>query len=553
MLGGVQQQEGLDGAHRGLAALILAHGHQAAFEHPGRCWHRRIRFHPQRGDGQVAEVGRLGARVDEDAAALGVVAEASDHVRGQGVEHRLAWVQPDARRFVVRLGAIHAEPLAQGHVVGGERRQQGVQSARLLRRQREDAVQIPADGQAEQPGARGHELAHVAGGELQVAFAFDVAAQLRHAPGHVAAHAMDAALGLAQRGDALRRQGVHGPQRLAFASRRERLAHHLLQGDVFEQAADHVEHLVRAERVANGLQFLEQPGQHAAFAGARGDQIGDGDVPGLAVAVDAPHALFQAGRVPRDVVVGHAGAELQVDAFPGGVRGDAEAGAVGLPEVLYLFFPRAPIHAAVDVGDVAGVAQPFQATHQVVQRVAVLGEHQPLLRRPARPVFAAGGTVFQHLAQLHELGLVALVDHLPRHAEKAGQRLHFRMQVFNGHRHHRAQHLGLEVLVGLVRLAFPVVVVRAMRVEVVLAPVQTTALAGKLLQRRLARLQIRRGAFQPFDAAVEGAQQRPAGTGQPALKHAKGQLRGAAIGQRVAEGAAQIFRGGVVKHLLAGA
>ena len=392
---------------------------------------------------------------------------------------------------------------------------------------------------------------------MQVALAFDVAAQLRDATGHIATRAVDAALGLAQRGDALRRQGVHGRQRLALASRRERPGHHLLQGDVLEQAADHVEHFVRAERVANGLQLLEQPRQHAAFAGAGGDQVGDGDVPGLAVAVDAAHALLQAGRVPRDVVVGHAGAELQVDAFAGGVRGDAEAGAIGLAELFYLRFPLAPVHAAVNLGDVAGVAQPLQAPHQVVQRVAVLGEHQPLLRRcrtlPARPSLAAGSAVFQHLVQLHELGLAALVDRLPRHAAQAVQRLHFRVQVFNGHGHHRAQRLGLELLVSFVRLAFPVVVLRAMRVEVVLAPIQTTALARKFLQRRLARLQIRRRAFQPFDAPVEGTQQRPTGTGQPALKHAKRQLRGAAIGERLAEGAAQVVRGGVVEGLLAGA
>ena len=44
----------------------------------------------------------------------------------------------------------------------------------------------------------------------------------------------------------------------------------------------------------------------------------------LAVAVDAAHPLLQAHRVPRDVVVDHEPAELEVDAFAGGLGGDQD-------------------------------------------------------------------------------------------------------------------------------------------------------------------------------------------------------------------------------------
>ena len=112
----------------------------------------------------MAEIWRFCARIDEDAAAQGVVAEALDHGGGQRVEHRLARMQPDALRRVVWVGgAIHAEAFAHGDVVGTQRDQQGVQRARLLRHEGEEAVQVATDGQTEEFGAGRNELAHVAG------------------------------------------------------------------------------------------------------------------------------------------------------------------------------------------------------------------------------------------------------------------------------------------------------------------------------------------------------------------------------------------------------
>ena len=57
-----------------------------------------------------------------------------------------------------------------------------------------------------------------------------------------------------------------------------------------------------------------------------GDEVEDEAVVLLAVAVDAAHALLQADRVPGDVVVDHEPAELQVDAFAGGLGGDQDLG-----------------------------------------------------------------------------------------------------------------------------------------------------------------------------------------------------------------------------------
>ena len=68
--------------------------------------------------------------------------------------------------------------------------------------------------------------------------------------------------------------------------------------------------------------------QDPAFVGPAGDEVDDADVVLLAVAVDAPHPLLEARGVPRDVVVHHQPAELEVDPFSRRIGGDEEAGAV---------------------------------------------------------------------------------------------------------------------------------------------------------------------------------------------------------------------------------
>ena len=53
----------------------------------------------------------------------------------------------------------------------------------------------------------------------------------------------------------------------------------------------------------------------------------------LAIAVAAADALLYALGIPGQVIVDYQGAELQVDAFGGGFRGDHNVG--GIPEILY--------------------------------------------------------------------------------------------------------------------------------------------------------------------------------------------------------------------------
>ena len=76
------------------------------------------------------------------------------------------------------------------------------------------------------------------------------------------------------------------------------------------------------------LQFIQQRLENTAFTGFAGDEVENDDrIVLLAVAVDAAHALFQAGRIPGDIVVDHQPAELQVNPFTRGIRGQQVAGA----------------------------------------------------------------------------------------------------------------------------------------------------------------------------------------------------------------------------------
>jgi len=67
--------------------------------------------------------------------------------------------------------------------------------------------------------------------------------------------------------------------------------------------ADDVEDRVVVKRITYLLEFLKQPLKHTALDGVRGDEVEDQAVFPLAVSVDAAHALFEAVRVPGDVVV----------------------------------------------------------------------------------------------------------------------------------------------------------------------------------------------------------------------------------------------------------
>ena len=121
-----------------------------------------------------------------------------------------------------------------------------------------------------------------------------------------------------------------------------------------------------------------------------------------------------------------------------------------------------------------GIAQTFQAAHQILQRVAVLGKDQPLLPGVAR--------LFEHLAQLLELRFLA------RRAQRAGavaqppEGLDFLLQLLGGNRRHRAEHRVLVILAALARCVVARVLVRAVGVvEVVsIAPLQLALAAAQV-------------------------------------------------------------------------
>ena len=93
----------------------------------------------------------------------------------------------------------------------------------------------------------------------------------------------------------------------------------LAQRLAFElELAENVEHLA-AQRLARLLKFFQQLAVDIAFTGFLCHQIPQVAHLGLADTMDATEALFQAVRVPRQVVVDHQVRALQVDALAGGV------------------------------------------------------------------------------------------------------------------------------------------------------------------------------------------------------------------------------------------
>ena len=75
---------------------------------------------------------------------------------------------------------------------------------------------------------------------------------------------------------------------------------------------------------------------------------------GLADAVDAAEALFQAVGVPGQVVVDHQVGALEVDAFAGGVGGDQDLDFLVLRERFLGLAPVLAADAAVDVTTASG-------------------------------------------------------------------------------------------------------------------------------------------------------------------------------------------------------
>ena len=102
------------------------------------------------------------------------------------------------------------------------------------------------------------------------------------------------------------------------------VAQHTLHVRGRQDLAHDVEYRVVVEGVADLLELVQQPLQDPTLDGVGRDEVEDQAVEPLSVAVDTAHSLFEAVRIPRDVVVEEDVAALQVDAFAGRLGGDQD-------------------------------------------------------------------------------------------------------------------------------------------------------------------------------------------------------------------------------------
>ena len=157
------------------------------------------------------------------------------------------------------------------------------------------------------------------------------------------------------------------------------LAQHLREIDIIygQHFSDHVVNAI----VENGphlVQLLQQAVQNPPFDNRltlfriAGYEIERVHITLLANAVDAPQPLLQARRIPRQVVVDHQSAELEVDAFACRFRGYTDL--LLSPELLLSTLTFMRVHAAVNL---AGRKTPaLKVVAEVVESVAVLRKEE---------------------------------------------------------------------------------------------------------------------------------------------------------------------------------
>ena len=192
----------------------------------------------------------------------------------------------------------------------------------------------------------------------------------------------------------------------------------------------------------------------------------------------------------------------------------------------------------MDLRDLARKAEAFQAADQIVDRVAVLAEDEPFLAVVAR--------LLEHFAQLLEFRFPAFGEKPPRPPTQLFEGRDLLLQFFGGDGDRGAED---RILVSLALLA--VIVVGAPRVEEVAPAVEVSLQPLQLGRARLAGTQSVDAAFQLPDPALEGTQQRPGRTGEPALEDAHRQLHRRALLEGAVVDAAQPGGGEVVERLFA--
>ena len=242
----------------------------------------------------------------------------------------------------------------------------------------------------------------------------------------------------------------------------------------------------------------------------------------LTVAVDAPHPLLEAARVPRDVVVDHQPAELEVDALTRSVGRD-QVGRSTLgrwsAEELHLLLACAVVHAAVYLGHLAAEAETLETPHQKSERVSMLGEDNELLVLEPR--------VAHDLAELGELRLVAGFMHPLGEIQQFLDLPSLLLEVGQGNRHDAAKGLLLFDLV-LLAAVLGALFVGGHLVERVVDG-QTLLESNHLLGGQAPRLDVVDQGVQFGDAALKRPHQGVGGACEPPLEHAHGEPRGGAV------------------------
>ena len=216
-----------------------------------------------------------------------------------------------------------------------------------------------------------------------------------------------------------------------------RLQQGFLEGLVDLRVAQHVIHLV-AQSLPLILQLLQKPFEHLAFPGGKGHQIPQMAHFGLADAVDAPEALLDPVRVPRQVVVDHQVGPLQVHPFPGGVGGHQHPRPRVVAEAVLDAAAILPFHPAVDVFHRLRPAQPgLNFRGQVMEGVFMFGEHDQFAGRVA----AFEIVRIQKVGQLVPFAVLARFPHPVGHIFQPSQLPYLFFQLFRvGQIDHRFLH-----------------------------------------------------------------------------------------------------------------
>ena len=180
--------------------------------------------------------------------------------------------------------------------------------------------------------------------------------------------------------------------------------------------AEHIEDLAM-QCLTLLLQLVKEPLEHHALTRLLAHEVPQVTDLRLPDAMDASEALFEAVRVPRQVIVDHEMCTLEVDALAGRVGGDQDADFLILFEQFLDLAPIVAEHAAVDGDDrLLASEQGANFIRQIAQCVSVLREDDEFLTR-AVPL-EHGGVVLQQLRQFVPFAICTALPYAVRHVFK---------------------------------------------------------------------------------------------------------------------------------------